>query len=434
MIQTIEPLVPGRLLRARIKLPGSKSVTHRALMMAALADGPCRIGNPLRAEDTELTANALVELGATITWSDDAVAVSPATDRWKSPERPIWLGNSGTTTRLMSALLAVGKGRFLLDGTGRLRERPLGPLLDALESQGVRIKYSEHEGYLPLEMFSEGLPGGTILIDAGKSSQYLSALLLSAPGAQADVTVRWNRPVASFPYVLITLAMMEEFGIDYRWLSENAISIPAPQAYRAFSYEVEGDCSTASYFWAAAAITAGEVITHPAKPGAMQGDCQLLQVLEEMGCSVVWQDDGVMVKGPEKLRAVDLDMNRMPDMVPTVAVVAGFAEGQTRIKNVEHLRIKECDRLSAIAAELGKTGAVIDELPDGLVIWQGPRHGAAIETYDDHRIAMAMALVGLRIPEVHIHGAEAVVKSFPGYWDAFRSLQSQSVRKPGIEA
>lgn len=434
MIQTIEPLAPGEAIRARVKLPGSKSVTHRALMMAALADGPCRIDNPLRAEDTELTGNALAQLGATVTWSETAVEVAPPAMRWNSPEQTIQLGNSGTTTRLLSALLAVGRGSFRLDGTDRLRERPLGPLLEALKSQGVRIKCLQYDGCLPLEMSSEGLPGGTITIDASKSSQYLSALLLSAPLAHSEVTVQWQRPVASFPYVLITLTMMEEFGIDYRWLSENAISIPAPQPYQAFSYQAEGDCSTASYFWAAAAMTGGQVSTYPNHPGAMQGDCQLLRVLEQMGCSILWQEEGVLVKGPEKLRALELDLNRMPDMVPTVAAMACFAKGQTRIQNVAHLRIKECDRLSAMTTELRKTGAVIDELPDGLVIWRGPQHGAEIETYDDHRIAMAMALVGLRIPDVRIHGAECVVKSFPGFWEALRSVRRQTVRTSKIQS
>ena len=426
MIRIIEPLKPGQSLHARIKLPGSKSVTHRALMMAALADGPCRIDNPLRAEDTELTANALTQVGATITWAAESVRVTPPNTRWHSPTAPIQLGNSGTTTRLLAALLAAGRGRFVLDGSDRLRQRPLAPLLNALAGQSVRVRHLQAPGYLPLEMVSEGLTGGSVQIDAGASSQYLSALLMSAPAAAADLTVGWTLPVASFPYVLITLAMMEEFGIHYRRLAENAILVPAPQTYRAFSHEVEGDCSSASYFWAAAAITGGEVFTGPVKPGALQGDCRLLEALEQMGCRVDWRERGVRVRGPARLGALDLDLNQMPDMVPTLAVVAAFADGTSRIRNVAHLRIKECDRLSALAGELVKTGALIDELPDGLVIRGGPRHGAAIDSHNDHRIAMALALVGLRIAGVEIHGAEAVVKSFPGFWDAFASLAARS--------
>jgi 3-phosphoshikimate 1-carboxyvinyltransferase len=419
MIKLIKPVAQ---VQARFRLPGSKSVTHRALLMAALAPGESRVVNPLRAEDTLLTAHALEQLGVAIRWEDQAVRVIAPADRWREPQAPIQLGNSGTSLRLLVALLAAGRGRFVLDGTARLRERPIGPVLQALAGQGVSHRYLSGDGCPPVEIIAQGLQGGEIWIDASQSSQFLSAVLIAAPCAARDVTVGWKQPVASLPYVHLTLAMMEQFGIQWRWAAPHQVLVPAPQRYHARSYTVEGDCSSASYWWAAAAITGGEVFTAPTSLEALQGDCRFLAILQRMGCELRWEEDGVRVLGPGRLQAVDVDMNAMPDMVPTLAILAAFADGQTRISNVAHLRIKESDRLQVVATELGKLGAEVQELADALVIRGTPLHGAAIDAHDDHRIAMAFALVGLRVPGVEIHGAEAVGKSYPTFWEEFRRL------------
>ncbi len=421
MRREIKPLDDGRAIRARIRVPGSKSITHRALMMAALADGECRIRHPLRSEDTQLTAGALEQLGVELQWRDREILVKPPSVRWQTPDAAIWLGNSGTTVRLLTALIAAGHGRFVLDGSQRLRERPLGPILETLEGQGLQVFHRVRRGYLPVELTAHGLQGGSMEVDASSSSQFLSAMLFTAPLARREVTVAWKRPVASFPYVEITLAMMETFGIRMERRGD-AVRVAAPQRYRAFDYEVEGDCSTASYFWAAAAVTGGEVFTYPLTEQTYQGDCRFLGVLEKMGCRIQWADDGVRVTGPAGLTAVDVDMNKMPDMVPTLAAVAAFARGRTTIRNVAHLRIKESDRLQAMASELGKLGGVIHETSDGLVIEGGPLRGSLVQGHDDHRIVMALAVAGLRVPGVVIDGAEAVAKSHPGFWKALETL------------
>jgi len=415
---------PVSKICARIRLPGSKSITHRALIMAALSKGPAEIENPLRAEDTLLTAGALEALGATIQWSANSVRVTPPAYRWRQPEGPIFLGNSGTSARLLLAVFSAGTGKFVLDGTPRLRRRPVGPAADALEKLGAQIRWIGERGFLPVEIESAGLAGGDVFVDASESSQFLSGILLAAPSARGRVGVEWSEPAASWPYVEITLAMMKEAGIRFERQGSKRIEIPAPQTYAPLSFTVEGDCSSASYFWGAAALTGGEVVTSPVSPSSVQGDCHFLDVLDKMGCHIEWKGDAVRVAGPEKLLPIDVDMNGMPDMVPTLGVLSAFASGTSRISNVAHLRIKESDRLSTVTAGLKALGVETEELPDGMIIHGGApvRPSSPISAFDDHRIAMAFALAGLRIAGVTIEGAESVNKSFPEFWDIFESL------------
>jgi len=304
----------------------------------------------------------------------------------------------------------------------------VGPVLEALEALGPTCRYLNEPGYPPLEIVSRGLNGGEVLVDARQSSQFLSSLLIASPCARGEVRIGWLEPVASLPYVMLTLDMMAEAGIHFHWTAAHQITLPAPQSYRAAPFTVEGDCSSASYFWAAAALTGGEVTTCPLSRQSRQGDLRLLEVLEGMGCRIAWERDGVTVSGPDRLRAVQLDMNAMPDMVPTVAVLAAFAEGRSEIRNVAHLRVKESDRLHALATELGKFAVPVEEDPDGLAIQGGavrsPRSSIAV--YDDHRIAMAFALMGLGVEGVAIEGAEAVAKSFPTFWEVFEGLEAGS--------
>lgn len=393
-------------------------------MMASLAQGESRITNALAAEDTLLTAEALRRLGVAIAWNDEAIMVQPPAQRWAQPDRPLFLGNSGTSMRLLLSLAAAGKGRFIFDGTPRLRQRPVGPVLEALEALGPVCRYLKEPGYPPLEIMSEGLSGGEVQVDARQSSQFLSSLLIASPCAGGEVRIGWLEPVASLPYVTLTLDMMAHAGIQFEWTAANRITIPAPQPYQAVPYTVEGDCSSASYFWAAAALTRGEITTYPVFPQSRQGDLRLLEVLKEMGCSVSWGRDRVTVRGPDHLFPIDLDMNAMPDMVPTVAVLAAFAQGRSQIRNVAHLRVKESDRLHALATELAAFAVPIEECQDGLTIEGGavrsPQRG--IEVYEDHRIAMAFSLMGLCLDGVVIQGAEAVAKSFPTFWEVFESL------------
>jgi len=318
----------------------------------------------------------------------------------------------------------AGTGIIVLDGTERLRERPIGPVAEALEILGAGIRWLKKPGFPPVEITGTGLAGGEVCVDASESSQFLSGLLLAAPTARREVRITWREPAASFPYVEMTLAMMKKAGIRFERPASNAVFVPAPQAYPPLSLTVEGDCSSASYFWGAAALTGGSVFTSPVPPDSLQGDCRFLEVLEKMGCQINWEGDGVRVTGPSRLIPVNVDLNRMPDMVPTFAVLAAFAPGTSRVENVAHLRIKESDRLESVASGLEIMGVRVEQLKDGLVI-----HGGApappsrpISAFGDHRIAMAFALAGLRIEGVQIDGAESVAKSFPQFWEYFDRL------------
>ncbi len=425
MTKLVKAIHPVSRVNGRIRLPGSKSITHRALIMAALAEGPSEIENPLRAEDTLLTAGALEALGSKLEWASGSVRLSPPARRWGLPEGPVFLGNSGTSARLLLAVFSAGTGTFVLDGSPRLRQRPVGPSVEALRKLGAAIAWREKAGFLPIEIDSHGLHGGDVFVDAAESSQFLSGILIAAPAASGTVRVRWSENLASRPYLDMTIAMMKEAGIRFEHQGPNGIDIPAPQAYASRNFTVEGDCSSASYFWGAAALTGGEVFTSPVSAASLQGDCRFLEVLRKMGCRIIWERDGVRVAGPQNLSPVDIDMNEMPDMVPTLAVLCAFAGGVSRIGNVAHLRIKESDRLYAVAAGLKVLGIEARELPDGLII-HGGDHGAAVCgpvcAFDDHRIAMAFALAGLRLKGVVIDGAESVSKSFPQFWDFFENL------------
>src|SRR5208337_1630125 len=277
LLKTIEPVSK---INAHIRLPGSKSITHRALIMAALSREPSEIRNPLKAEDTFLTAAALEALGAKIEWSSDSVRVIPPVYRWREPDGPIFLGNSGTSARLLLAVIPAGTGTFVLDGTPRLRQRPVGPAAEALEKLGASMRWLDKAGFPPLEIRSRGLNGGDVFVDASESSQFLSGILIAAPMARGKVGVQWCEPAASMPYVEITLGMMQQAGIRFEREASNRIAVPAPQIYAARNFTVEGDCSSASYFWAAAALTGGEVLTSPVSPYSLQGDCRFLGVLD----------------------------------------------------------------------------------------------------------------------------------------------------------
>lgn len=425
-IRSIKPI--GRV-HARIRLPGSKSITHRALMMACLAAGPGEILNPLRAEDTLLTANALKQLGAAVEWRDNSVVVAPPARRWNQPVEPIFLGNSGTSTRFLIALAAAGTGTFILDGIPRLRERPVGPAAEALKALGVTVRWLDKTGFPPVEITSCGLSGGDVTVDASRSSQFLSGLLLAAPTARRELRIAWPEPAASFPYVAMTLGMMQNAGIRFEQTGSHAITVPAPQVYAPGNITVEGDCSSASYFWGAAAITGGEIVTAPISSKSLQGDCRLLDVIAKMGCLIDWQPEGVRVRGPARLAAIDIDMNEMPDMVPTLAVLAAFADGTSRIRNVAHLRIKESDRLAAMAAGLKMLHVGIEEFEDGLLIRGGnpSAPSAPIPARSDHRIAMAFAIAGLRLDGVAIQGADSVAKSFPDFWSYLENLANEHI-------
>jgi len=413
-------ITPCQQVNATLTLPGSKSYTHRALMAAALAGGTSVLTNALAAEDTELTAQALAQLGAGIDWQGTTIRVTGRAGRWLPAARPIYLGNSGTSMRFLTALAALGEGEYLLTGTERLCQRPLGELLAALGQAGVRAVSDRGDGCPPVRV-TGSLTGGRTQLSGGTSSQYLSALLFIGPLAPKGLKIDITGELVSRPYVDLTLEVLGGFGISYYREGYRYFELPGGQSYLPRDYEIEADASSASYFWAAAALTGGRVTITNLSLESSQGDAAFPEVLGRMSCAVESTPAGLTVQGGP-LQGVAVDMAAMPDLVPTLAVLAAFAAGDTVITGVAHLRHKESDRLAAVAAELAKMGIEVRETADGLVIRGGAPQGALIHTYNDHRIAMSFAVAGLRIPGVAIEDPDCVAKSFPEFWEFFHRL------------
>ncbi|MBW1671303.1 MAG: 3-phosphoshikimate 1-carboxyvinyltransferase [Deltaproteobacteria bacterium] len=414
---------PGSGIIAKIRVPGSKSITQRALVVASLAEGKSELAGPLDSEDTQFLRNALVCLGISIKDQEADWTIEGQGGRILPVNQDLYLGNNGTGIRFLTSLVAIGQGTYRLTGTRRMAERPIGPLLEALKAWGAEARSIEKTGCPPVEIKAHGLEGGETLLSASKSSQYLSSLLLVAPIARNPAKITLDGPMVSRPYVDLSLAVMAAYGVEVQ--EEGETFLVPHMTYKAKKYQIEGDASSASYFWAAAAVTGGKITVENMPPNALQGDAVFADILVSMGCSVKKDAGGVTVQGPYRgmLKAIEIDMGRWPDVVPTLAVVAAFAQGTTVIKNVAHLRIKETDRLKAVAQELSKIGTSVKELEDGLII-EGARemHGSMIDTYDDHRIAMAFAVAGLRVPGVRIKNPACVQKSFPSFWQHWQKI------------
>ncbi|MBN2447214.1 MAG: 3-phosphoshikimate 1-carboxyvinyltransferase, partial [Phycisphaerae bacterium] len=335
------------------------------------------------------------------------------------------VGEAGTAMRFMTALVCLGQGHYRLDGAPRMRERPIAELVGALTDIGAAIGYDGVTGYPPLSIMARGLAGGEIEFRTPPSSQFVTAILMVAPYAARDVMIRIEGTVTSRPYIQMTLDVMRGLGVETLEAESSRFIIPASQRYRSRSIDIEPDASGATYLWAAAAITGGHVRVEGLTRASHQGDARFVDVLERMGCTVREDASSLEVTGPQpgQLRAVDEDLNAMPDTVQTLAVAALFANGQTNISNVANLRIKETDRLKALATELCKFGARVEVRDDGISIIPPPRPSSAnVDTYNDHRMAMAFAVAGLRAPRVLIRNAGCVSKSFPEYFDVLRSL------------
>jgi len=407
-------------LDTTVSIPGSKSFTHRYLIMAALAEGRSQLLNGLWCDDTRYTAAALERLGATIEYTQEAVEVIGTGGRLSCPSGPIFLDNAGTSMRLLTAVACLAHGSCVLTGNDRMHKRPIGELLEGLRPLGGMAECLEQKGYPPVRTQGSGLKGGRTVVDARRSSQFVSAILLASPYAAQPVEVA-VQGLVSRPYVDVTLQGMSRFGAEAGWQDDETLRVEAPGNYEPGNYRVEGDCSSASYFWASAAVTGGRIVTSNIDRDSRQGDLALLKLLSRMGCQVQWGANGVTVVGGS-LRGIEADMGDMPDMVPTLAVAAAFAEGTSIINNVGHLRIKESDRLRAIADGLGRLGIQVEEREDSLVIEGGKPQGAWIDPHDDHRIAMSFAVAGLVSEGVQIANESCVNKSFPQFWETFEKL------------
>jgi 3-phosphoshikimate 1-carboxyvinyltransferase len=408
---------------ATIRVPGSKSVTNRALIIAALADGNSRIVNPLFSDDSFWLMDALVRLGIDVHADGERgeVYVSGQSGEIYASGVDLFVGNAGTVARFLPPFLALGRGPFTVDGVPRMRERPVADLVDGMRQLGAEVEYAGEDGRFPLMIKGGGIPGGKARVSASKSSQFISGLLMAAPYAQAPVTLH---PVGrkEWPYVGITVALMRAFGVEVDEAANGRFTV-APALYSSREYEVEPDASGASYFMAAAAVTGGRVRIPALGASSPQGDLRFAGVLRDMGCRVEIASDFVEVQGPDHLRGVEVDMNAFSDTMITLSAIAPFAEGPTTIKNVGHTRLQESDRLSAVATELTRLGVKTQTTSSFIRIIPNKIRPGVVRTYGDHRMAMAFAITGLVASGIRIRDPGCVTKTFPGYFGALESLR-----------
>jgi 3-phosphoshikimate 1-carboxyvinyltransferase len=412
-------LKPARRAAGTVRLPGSKSISNRVLLLAALAQGETEVLGLLDADDTRVMREALSRLG--VSFSGNAVKGVAGPFPVKKAE--LFLGNAGTAFRPLTAALAFSGGEYRLSGVPRMHERPIGDLVDALRGIGARIDYAGSEGFPPLVVHAARLRTENVKVRGDVSSQFLTSLLMALPLSGKAARIEVQGELISKPYVEITLNVMRLFGVEVKRSGWRWFEVPA-QAYRSpGKVFVEGDASSASYFLAAGAIGGGPVRVEGVGRASIQGDVRFTEVLQRMGAVVSSGEDFIEVKGGAKLKPIDMDMNHIPDAAMTAAVAALFADGPSTIRNVASWRVKETDRLAAMATELRKLGAQVEEGRDFLKITPGKlKPGVAIDTYDDHRIAMSFALVALGGVPVRINDPQCVAKTFPDYIDSFRKI------------
>ncbi len=419
---------PCTHVRAVLEVPSSKSYTNRAYIIGALTGRETKLKNVLVSEDTHYMRMALESLGILIeNVGENEVVIHGGVSRLHKAKEEIYLGNSGTSLRLLTALCALVPGNTVLTGDARLQERPMADLLSAAQQAGVDAVSRQNNEHAPIVVKGTGsISGGKITIEGGISSQYLTSLMIIAPCAEQDVEISVIGTLTSKPYIDITIDIMSAFGVEVINENYRGFFVPSGKAYVPREYTIEADYSSAGYFFAAAAITGGAVKVQGLKHDSKQGDAKMLSLLEQMGCAILKGEDFVEVRGPNMLKPISADMNACPDMAMTIAVLAAFAQGKTTIKNVYNIRLKECDRLAATTAGLKALGVFVEELDDGMIIHGScdarTLHGGAIDTYNDHRIAMSFALAGLRIPGVRIRNKACVSKTFPNFWECFERL------------
>ena len=418
----IQPL--RKPLDATIAIPGSKSYTNRALLVAAMARGVSTLTGALFSDDTRYMSASLRKLGVEIDADEKRAAFNV---HGNGGDIPVWgaelyIGNSGTTSRSLTAYVSLGHGKFVIDGDEPMRHgRPISDLLDALRQIGVSARSQFENGHLPVIVEANGLTGGKTRLDVSKSSQFLTALLLIAPCAKNDMEIEVVG-AREMPYIDITLAVMEAFGVQVINEGYKYFQIESGQQYQPRVYNIEPDASNASYFFAAAALTGGRVTVQHLNFDSAQGDVGFVKVLEQMGCQVAVSDAGITVTGPRQLKGIDVDMRAISDTSLTLAAIAPFADSKVIIRNIEHTRWQETDRIHAMVTELRKLGVPVVEHPDGLEISPAPITPAAIDTYEDHRMAMAFSLIGLKTSGIRINDPACVSKTFPNYFEVLEQL------------
>ena len=432
-------------INASVRVPGSKSLTNRALLIAALAEGKTTLSNALFSDDSYYFANALKELGFDVSLDakNKSMTVVGLGGKIPASNAELFIGNAGTAARFLTAFLTLGDGEYILDGEPRMRERPIGDLVDALAQLGAEITsprsddfsrpeskelkpllQSDQQIYPPLKIAASHLKGGKTQIAGNISSQYLSALLMTAPYAQNPVEVEISTELNSKPYIDMTLSIMRDFGVDVERDGYKSFYI-TPNTYSPIpNYPIESDASAASYFFAAPAICGGTVRVENISRESVQGDIDFLDVLTKMGCTIKETDNSIQVTGHSSLKGVDVDMRHISDTAQTLAAIAPFASTPTRIRGIASARVKETDRVSAVCTELKRLGVKVEEYEDGMKIYPCKNiQSANIKTYNDHRMAMAFSLIGLRTDGVKIKNPTCVSKTFPNYFDVIDKLR-----------
>ena len=422
MKKVIQPI--NKPIQARVNIPGSKSMTNRALLLAALSDGVCEIKDTLISDDTRAFAEALRQLGIMLRLDETTrtCIIGGASGKFPKKTAAIWCAEAGTLARFILAACAASEGEYHFDGERQLCDRPLAPLIKVLRRQGAKFM-PENVDKMPFTVSgADGFSGGEIEVDSSQSGQFLSALLMAAPFSKMPVMLK-AREVVSRPYVDMTCAMMADFGVLVRSMPDSRYYVPTPQRYHARDYVIEPDFSTASYFFAAAAVTAGRVTIQAVdRKNSLQGDAAFLEILEKMGCRVIENQEGLSVEGSADLHGVSVNMRDFSDTFMTLAAIAPFAKTATTITNIGHTRLQESDRIKAMHEGLAKLKIKVEEGPDWLKIYPGTPQGATIDAHNDHRIAMAFSVIGLRTPGVEIEGAECVAKTCPEFFSMWELL------------
>ncbi len=417
----MKPLTPKMISEQVIQVPGSKSISHRMMICAALADGTSEILNALDSEDLSYTCQALRHMGADIKKGPGQCNTVKGFGGHPVPrDEPIYLGNSGTSMRLLAGIAALGNTPYTLTGDERMCQRPMNELLDALNRIQIKAYSRNNNGTPPVVIQGSRRTGGRTRIDCSRSSQYLSALLMAGAIFEQGLTIELIGPPVSQPYIDLTLDVMAQFNVTAHQVSKTMYKVPGKQKYTPGKKVVEPDMSNAGYFWAAGAVT-GTKIGVDNIGNSLQGDLKQVDILAKMGCKVEKEGRVLSVQGGT-LKGITVDMSQTPDAVPAIAVVAAFAKGTTRIEHIGHLRIKECDRIDAVCSQLSKMGISVSQGPDWMEITGGSPKGARIETFNDHRIAMAFSVAGLKVAGVEIENPSCVEKSFPTYWQLYDAL------------
>ncbi|RSL28821.1 3-phosphoshikimate 1-carboxyvinyltransferase [Salibacterium salarium] len=417
---SIAPLKTGTV-QTDITIPGSKSFTNRALIMAALAKGTSELSGILRSDDSYWCIDALQKLGIQAEVTGDTVKIEGCDGEWPSTETELYIGAAGTVARFLPGALAVSdEGTFTVEASKRMSERPVQPLMEALETLGAEIEYLEQEGFYPLRVHAQGLKGGNVSISGKISSQFISGLLLAGTYAKEQLHINIPDYIVQHAYVKITLDLMKEFGVEAAFNDDlTEMSVPSG-GFTGRKMALEADASTASYFMALAAINNGSVRINNLTMQTNQPDIYMVDVYEKMGCTVIREEDYIEVQGVPQLKGdFEISMKEMSDQTLTLAAIAPFADGPITITDVEHIRHHESDRIHAVCTELRKMGIRVQEFSDGLKVYPGTPIGVELHSYDDHRVAMALSLVGTKVPGVSIEDPGCVSKTCPTFYELF---------------